>query len=264
MSEAVLLEREGAIATIVLNRPEVLNALNDKMVEGLLEAVTAVENDEAIRCVVIRGAGGSFIAGGDLKQFHEFLTDSKESGDEFPIKFEQVHSAIEIIRTMPKPVIASVHGPAAGFGVSLLSACDLVIAAENALFTLAYCLIGTSPDGGSTFHLPRAVGIKRAMEIAMLGDFLDADKALELGLINKVVPAADLAAETAKLAARLAKGPTHALANTKRLLNESFHSNLHDQLAREAEGFIDCTSTADFMEGISAFLEKRKAEFKGR
>lgn len=263
MNDTVLFERDGAVATIVLNRPQSLNALNDQMVEGLVACIREAGDNSAIRCVVIRGSGDAFMAGGDLKQFHSYLATQAETGDPFPINFGRIHAAIEQLRTMPKPVIASVHGPAAGFGVSLMTACDLVIAADNSIFTLAYCLIGTSPDGGSTYHLPRAVGMKRAMEIALLGDRFDAKTALDIGLINWAVAPGELAAETAKLAARLAAGPTHAYANTKLLLNRSLRSTLHDQLASEAEAFLDCTTTDDFKEGITAFLEKRKAQFTG-
>lgn len=263
MNDAVLIAREGAVAELILNRPEALNALNDEMVEGLLGAVTEVAADQGVRCVVIRGAGGCFMAGGDLKQFHEYLRTAADTGKPFPIDFDRAHGAIEGIRAMRKPVIASVRGPAAGFGMSLVCACDLAIAADDAFFTLAYCLIGASPDGGSTFHLPRAVGLKRAMEMALLGDRFDAAAALAAGLVNRVVPATELEAETAKLARRLAAGPTRALANTKRLLNESFHSGLREQLAREAGNFLECAGTADFAEGIDAFIGKRKAEFTG-
>lgn len=263
MNDAVLIERDGAVAELILNRPEAMNALNDEMVEGLLGAVTELAEDQGVRCVVIRGAGDRFMAGGDLKQFHEYLRTVVITGNPFPINFDRAHGAIEGIRGMRKPVIASVRGPAAGFGMSLVCACDLAIAADDAFFTLAYCLIGTSPDGGSTFHLPRAVGLKRAMEMALLGDRFDAEAALAHGLINRVVPATELVAETAKLARRLAAGPTRALANAKHLLNESFHSSLREQLDREAGYFLECTGTADFAEGIDAFINKRKAEFTG-
>jgi len=264
MNQTALLEIDGAIATVTLNRPEVLNALNDRMVEALQDAVTRIGEDRAIRCVVVRGSGGGFMAGGDLRQFHHYLTTARETGEPFPINFDRAHDVIGRLRALPLPVLASVHGPVAGFGFSLMSACDLVIAAEDSFFTLAYCLIGTSPDGGSTFHLPRAVGIKRAMEIALLGDRFKAPEALAAGLINRIVATDDLAAETARLAARLAAGPTAALGRTKALVNASFSRELSDQLAAEAENFLACARGPDFFEGISAFLEKRKPEFRGQ
>ena len=158
---------------------------------------------------------------------------------------------------MRKPVIASIRGSAAGVGMSLVLASDLAIAAEDAVFVLAYCQIGTSPDGGSTYSLPRTVGLKRAFEFALLNDRLDANGARGAGLINRVVPGAALDQETEKLAARLARGPAHAYANTKELLNGSLVRNLNDQLDAEAVSFAECAATDDFAEGIAAFIEKR-------
>ena len=160
-------------------------------------------------------------------------------------------------------MIASVRGAAAGFGLSLMLACDLAIAAEDAYFTLAYCLIGTSPDGGSTFALPRTVGCKKAMEIALLGDRFDAATAERLGLVNHVVPVALLEPETMKLATRLAAGPTAVYARTKALLTHSLSNTLESQLQREAEAFAQSAAEPDFEEGLRAFIGKRKASFKG-
>jgi 2-(1,2-epoxy-1,2-dihydrophenyl)acetyl-CoA isomerase len=265
MSDAVVLAAtHGAVRTITLNRPKALNALNRDLTLALRDAVFAAEQDRAIRCVVIRG-GEHFMAGGDLKWFHETL--GKHSASEIKVQFEafihEVHALIVSLRRMPKPVVASVSGAAAGFGLSLMLACDLVVVADNAYFTLAYSLIGVTPDGGSTFALPRIVGNKKAMEIALLGDRFDAAAAERLGLVNRVVPAASLEAETAKLAARLAAGPTAVYGRTKALLNGSLNASFESQLQREAEAFSQSATEPDFAEGIAAFIAKRKAEFKG-
>jgi 2-(1,2-epoxy-1,2-dihydrophenyl)acetyl-CoA isomerase len=265
MTEAVFLQVTDGVATVTLNRPEALNALSDDMIGALVAVMTRLEADEATRCVVVRGAGDHFMAGGDIKGFHGRLAETPaERSAHFRAKIHKLHPAIVSMRRMPKPVVASLQGAAAGFGLSLALATDLAIASEDAYFTLAYCLIGTSPDGGSSYHLPRIVGLRKAMEIALLGERFNAETARRLGLVNWVVPAADLEAETAKLAARLAGGPGHALGQTKALLNASFDNGLEAQLALEAESFAGCAATEDFAEGVSAFIEKRPATFQGK
>ena len=260
---AVLVFNSDGIATLTLNRPRALNALDRDLTVALREAVFAAEHDPAVRCVVIRG-GEHFMAGGDLKWFAGTL--ATQSSAAVRVQFEslihEVHAIVISLRRMPKPVLASVSGAAAGFGLSLMMACDLAIAADNAYFTLAYSLIGTSPDGGSTFALPRIVGQKQAMEIALLGDRFDAAAAERLGLVNRVVPVAALEAETRKLALRLASGPTAVYGRTKALLNRSVETPLEVQLQREAEAFSQSASEPDFAEGLSAFLEKRKPQWK--
>lgn len=264
MSEAlVLVAREGGVCTITMNRPQALNALNRELTLALREAVFAAEHDSAVRCLVLRG-GEHFMAGGDLKWFHETLKNAEST--KLRVQFEafihEVHALIVSLRRMPKPVVASVRGAAAGFGLSLMMASDLAIAADSAYFTLAYTSIGVSPDGGSTFALPRILGQKKAMEIALLSDRLDAASAERLGLVNRVVPLASLDQETGKLAARLAAGPTAVYARTKALLNGSLGSSLESQLQREAEAFAQSASEPDFKEGLAAFIEKRKPQWR--
>jgi 2-(1,2-epoxy-1,2-dihydrophenyl)acetyl-CoA isomerase len=258
----VLVAREGAVATITLNRPQALNALNRDLTLALVESVAAVETDERIRCVVLRG-GEHFMAGGDLKWF-KALSGGK-SGAENRAQFEgfihEAHAIILGLRRMPKPVIASVRGAVAGFGMSLMMATDLAIAADNAYFTLAYTLIGVSPDGGSTFALPRSVGQKKAMEIALLGERFDAAAAERLGLVNRVVPKEKLDEETAQLATRLSQGPTAVYGRTKALLAGSLGASLESQLQREAEAFAQSAAEPAFAEGLRAFLEKRKPQW---
>jgi 2-(1,2-epoxy-1,2-dihydrophenyl)acetyl-CoA isomerase len=264
--EPVLLSLDGPIATLTLNRPAALNALDEQMADALYAALVRVEHHKEARCLVVRGAGESFMAGGDVKAFAQAVSELSPT-DRQPT-FEQivgrVHASILVLRHLPLPVVAAVHGAVAGFGVSLMLACDLAIAADNAGFALAYCQIGTSPDGGATFHLPRAVGMKRAMEIALLGDRFDARAAEDIGLVNVVVPAANLEREVAKLAARLAAGPTAAYARTKELLTAAFDHNLATHLGWECDRFVASTATGDFAEGVTAFVEKRGAKFEGR
>ncbi len=264
-AKEILAQRSKSVLTLTLNRPQVLNAVNGPLTEQMFDALSAVENDARIRCVVIRGGGGNFMAGGDLKLFHGELDREADELRRFFEKFVyQVHPLIQVITRMPKPVVASVKGAVGGFGVSLMLACDLVIAADTSFYTMAYCSVGTSPDGSSTYFLPRAVGLKKAMELSLLCERFDAAAAKDLGMVNWVVPEKALAGETDKLARRLANGPTRAYGNTKKLLNASLHSTFDDQLQAEAENFAHCAGSLDFVEGITAFVEKRKAKFKGK
>ncbi len=259
---SVLTEIAQGVATVTLNRPDVLNALNDELAQSLHEALQAVAADERVRCVVISGAGENFMAGGDLMFFREKLPEIRATkGRELRAMFEHVHGTIHAIRGMPKPVLASVRGAAAGFGMSLMLSCDLAIATQSSKFTLAYCHIGASPDGGSTYFLPRVLGMKRAFEIALLGERFDAARAAELGLINRVVAEGELEQATAKLAGALARGPAAAYAKTKALLNGSLAAGLGEQLDLERDAFVEGAQSDDFAEGVTAFCEKRKPEF---
>jgi len=253
------------ITTLVMNRPQARNALSMDMRAQLCDALHDVEHDDNVRCVVLTGAGDHFMAGGDVKGMHESVVtkSAEEIRKEFLMRIHDLHPIMFAMRRMPKPVIASCRGAAAGAGVSMALACDLVLASDDAFFTLAYCHIGTSPDGSASFHLPRAVGIKRAMEIALLGDRFDAASAQQMGLINFVVPDAELAEKTQELATRLATGPTHVYGNTKKLLYQSLESEFEAQLQAEAESFADCAMRKDFLEGVTAFVEKRQPRFTG-
>ena len=262
MAKPVQTAIENGVASVTLNRPDVLNALNAEMAAALFETVSRLETDHTVRCVVITGAGGHFMAGGDIKFFRQWLdSDPNRDRKDFDELFDNVHGTIRVLRQMEKPVVASVRGAAAGFGVSLMAACDLSLVAENAVLTLAYCHLGASPDGGSTYYLPRMVGVKRAMELALLGEKFDAHRALEMGLATRVVAEAELERATSALAAHLSAGPVRAYANTKRLINASLHTEFNQQLDAEQESFIECAMTPDFAEGVTAFCEKRKPRF---
>jgi 2-(1,2-epoxy-1,2-dihydrophenyl)acetyl-CoA isomerase len=262
-SDSIRLGVADGVGTLTLDRPGFLNALDADMGHGLAGAVEALVEDPAVACLVVRGAGDHFMAGGDVKHFHGLLElepgARREAVGEMIVA---VHQAIRCIQSSPKPVLASVRGACAGFGVSLMAACDLALAADDAVFSLAYVRIGTSPDGGSTWFLPRAVGAKRAMELALLGDRFTAVEAHGYGLVNRVVPVVDLEAETARLAGRLAQGPAETLARTKRLVAGSLEASLEAQLTAEQACFLAAVDGPEFEEGVRAFVEKRPARFR--
>jgi len=256
---------DGSIATLTMNRPEARNALSMEMRTQLDEAFHQLEFDKSIRCIVLTGAGEHFMAGGDVKSFNDLLADTDPADIEpyFLHRIHDLHTMMFSMRRMPKPIVAKVRGAAAGAGVSLAAACDLVIASDDAFFTLAYCHIGTTPDGSSSFHLPRAIGIKRAMELTLLGDRYTAQQMADMGLVNFVVPTAEIDDACGKLAKRLANGPTHVYGNAKKLMYRSLENEFESQLQMEAEMFADCAKRGDFREGVAAFAEKRKANFTG-
>jgi 2-(1,2-epoxy-1,2-dihydrophenyl)acetyl-CoA isomerase len=262
MNDSILFAAEGGVATLTFNRPKLLNALDTSMVEGLEAAFDRIAADRSLRVVVLAGSGAGFMAGGDIKMFTG-LTE-KTPAERQPV-FERFihrfHPVILAMRRLPLPIVARVHGAVAGVGMSLMMACDLAVAAEDSYYTHANFHRGTTPDGGSTWFLPRHVGSKKAMEIALLGDRFDAAAALRLGLVNEVVPTAQLDAHVDALAQRLAKGPREAYARTKRLLQASSTASLPDQLTAEAENFAACTATEDFAEGVAAFIGKRPPRF---
>ncbi len=259
----VTYELNAHVATLTLNRPEALNALNLAMIDDLREYSARAAFDPQVRAVVLRAAGDHFMAGGDLKWFRDQLAlPPQERQQRFEALIAAVHGSVLTLKGMGKPAIAAVHGAVAGFGMSLMMACDLVVAADNAYFTLAYSNIALSPDGGATWSLPRQVGLKQAMEIALLGERFDAARARELGLINRVVALADLASASEALAQRLAVGPTAALARTKALLNQSLGTSLETQLQAEQRAFAACGAEPDFSEGLAAFFERRPAAYE--
>ncbi len=261
-NDTVLYEVRDHVAHLTLNRPKSLNALNLDMIEALRLTTARAEVDPDVRSILLTGAGEHFMAGGDLKWFREQLTlPPQQRQPLFERVIGDVHQSTQQLRRCGKPVVAAVRGAVAGFGLSLMLAADLVVAAEDAYFTLAYCNIGLSPDGGATWSLPRAVGMKRAAEIALLGDRFDARQALDWGMVNRVVAVAELMPQAETLALRLAGGPAEALAHTKRLLNTSLDNTLAEQLHGEQRAFASCGVNADFSEGLAAFFEKRAPRF---
>ncbi|MGB8436718.1 MAG: enoyl-CoA hydratase-related protein [Burkholderiales bacterium] len=262
--DTVLTERDGAVAIVTLNRPKSLNALNFELADALGDAMHALEADPAVRCVILRGAGGHFMAGGDIDTFAADLdAEVHRRAAGFRHGIHAAHAAIIAMRRMPKPVIASVDGAAAGAGLSFALAADFAVLSDRAYLVSGYLQLGTTPDCGMTFTLPRVLGTRKAMELLMLPERIDAPTALALGLANRVVPAPDLAAETLQLARRLAAGPTLAFGELKRLMRESAHNGLDAQLAAEIESFGACAVTEDFKEGVRAFAAKRPPRFAG-
>ncbi|MBN9368447.1 MAG: enoyl-CoA hydratase/isomerase family protein [Comamonadaceae bacterium] len=253
----LIVTRQGAIATLVFNRPAALNALDLPMAQALLAAVQAIAADPGVRAVVLKGAGRAFIAGGDLATLQ--ANPAQGARD----LLAPLNATLQLLQQIDAPVIAQVHGAAAGGGLSLMLMCDFVLAAEGTKFNLAYINLGTSCDVGGSWALPRLVGLRHALEIALLGDNFSTDDALRLGLVNRVLPAAELDSATHALAERLAHGPTKAYGQMRRLLRTSFDRDLPAQLAAEAQAFDTCAHTQDMREGIEAFFAKRKPQFIG-
>jgi 2-(1,2-epoxy-1,2-dihydrophenyl)acetyl-CoA isomerase len=260
---AVNLTVAEGLATIELNRPDALNAWDVALGEELKAAVERVAGDDAVRAVLVRGAGRAFSSGADLKDLggRDMTPDGRP--DLRSVLAGTYHPIITGIRRMPKPVVAAVTGPAVGIGLSLALSCDLVVAAESAYFLLAFVNIGLVPDGGSSLFVPARVGFTRAAELAMLGERVSAPQALEWGLVNRVVPDDALSSEAEALARRLAAGPTQSYAGTKRQLNATVFGRLDEQLELEADVQQEMAGSSDFTEGVSAFVQKRQAVFTG-
>jgi len=263
-AQTVKVLRESGVAIIELNRPEALNAWNRKFGEDLLAAVQGAADDPEVRAVLIRGAGRGFSSGADLKDMsgRDELTPEGHV-DVHTTLTKRYHPIIRGIRLMEKPVIAAVHGPAVGIGLSLALSCDLILAAESAYFLLAFVNIGLVPDGGSSLFVPSRVGFTRALEMSMLGERILAPRALEWGLINAVHADDEIHAAAEALAKRLAAGPTRSYAATKRQLNNWLYSRMEEQLALEADLQQEMAGSGDFIEGVTAFMQKRPAQFGG-
>src|SRR5215471_8664206 len=260
--ETVNLYRRGGAAKIELNRPETRNAWNKQFAVDVVGAIRAAGDDPGVRAVVITGAGRGFSSGADLKAS---LAEDGESGrpNVYRRLTELYHPIIVGVRELPKPVVAAVHGAAAGIGASLALACDLVVAAESAYFLLAFVNIGLVPDGGSSLLVPARVGFARAAEMAMLGERVSARQAVEWGLINRAWPDEEFAARAEELLTRLADGPTRAHAGIKRQLNNWLYQRMGEQLEFEAKIQQEMGASGDFAEGVKAFTEKRKPRFSG-
>jgi 2-(1,2-epoxy-1,2-dihydrophenyl)acetyl-CoA isomerase len=249
-----------AVATITLDRPDAMNSLTTELKVALLDALRRAADDRAIRAVLLTGAGRAFCAGQDLREHAGNLEAGRGLDDTVRRHYNPV---VELLTTMPKPVVAAVNGVAAGAGASLAFACDLRVASEKAKFALAFTGVGLAPDSGASWTLQRLVGLGRAAELLLLGEPLDAARALELGLVTRVVPADDVLKTAYELAARLAQGPTVAYAATKRALAHAATHALPDALALEADLQDECAATRDHREATRAFLAKQRPAFTG-
>jgi 2-(1,2-epoxy-1,2-dihydrophenyl)acetyl-CoA isomerase len=259
--EHLIWEQDGGAARITLNRPETLNAWHADFGRELKQAIEVDAADPSVRALLITGAGRGFSSGADLKAGFDPAEDGKP--DILKELNETYHPIMEALRGLEKPVVAAVNGPAVGIGASLAFACDLILAAESAYFGLAFVNIGLMPDGGSTLFVPTAVGKARAFQLALLGERVEAARALDWGLINFVHPDDRLLGEADALVKRLAAGPTRSYASSKKALNRMLYPDLRGQLSLEADLQHALARTHDFQEGALAFIEKREPAFQG-
>jgi 2-(1,2-epoxy-1,2-dihydrophenyl)acetyl-CoA isomerase len=261
---AVLLDVTDGVGWITLNRPKAYNAINTDLAERLLDAVIRCDEDDEVRALVITGKGPSFCSGGDIRQMMDAVARDGDAAVFLKRLTVSLHEATATVAHMSKPVIMAVNGAAAGAGFSLALAGDLVLAGENARFTVAYTAIGLAPDGSSTFTLPRLIGPKRAFELICTNRPLSANEARELGLVSHVFPTAQFIEKVREYAVSVAQGPTVALGYAKKLLTLSAQSSLETQMEHERRAIAACGRTGDFREGADAFFAKRPAKFQGR
>jgi 2-(1,2-epoxy-1,2-dihydrophenyl)acetyl-CoA isomerase len=260
--ETVIYELKDTVATVTMNRPDALNALSLQLTRDLGAAFRLAAADNA-RAIILTANGRAFCSGGDLREMKTLWEREGRIEAFLEGPLGALHDVIRLIRETPMPFVAAVNGVCAGAGVNFALACDIVIAAEDAFFREAFVRIGLSPDCGGTFFLPRAVGEKMAAELLMTGDSVSAERAAAIGMINRVVPAAELQAEAAAMAARLAAGPTASIGRIKQMLNASFSNDLSSQLALEHRCQIESGRSPDFKEGVTAFFDKRSPIFRG-
>ncbi|WGD33681.1 enoyl-CoA hydratase-related protein [Olleya sp. YS] len=258
-NNSILLKIENKVAYITLNRSEVFNSFNREMAFSLHDTLDACENNDDIRAIVLTGNGKAFCAGQDLKE----VTDPELNPGFKKILEEHYNPIITRIRAIKKPIIAAVNGVAAGAGANIALACDIVVAHEKVSFIQAFSLIGLVPDSAGTFFLPRLIGFQKALALAMLGDKISAEKAEKMGMIYKVIPLENFEEEVNKLAVKLANMPTKALGLIKELYNKSMTNDLESQLALESKLQIEAAQSNDYAEGVAAFIEKRKPNFRG-
>jgi 2-(1,2-epoxy-1,2-dihydrophenyl)acetyl-CoA isomerase len=261
--ETILYEVGNNVAIITMNRPDALNALSQQLVAELPEAIKKAVEDEA-RAVVLTGAGRAFCAGGDLREMQQIAQKEGKIEAFFEAPLKMLHECILLIRETPLPFIAAVNGVCAGAGTNFALACDLVFASDTAAFNEGFVKIGLTPDCGGSFFLPHSVGEKLAAEIFMTGESIPAQRALQIGMINRVLGAEHLMSEAVATAERLALAPTGAIGRIKKLINASFSNTLQQQLEMEHKFQIESGQSQDFKEGVMSFFEKRPPQFSGK
>ncbi len=262
MSDDVLLEEcDGAVAVITLNRPRSKNALNNALISALSQALSRCSEDPSVRAIVLTGAGGSFCAGADLKSA---FAENPNMLDQLESIIDRYHAMIRAIVGAPKPVIGMVDGAAVGFGCDLALACDMRLISTEAYFQEKFVKIGLMPDGGGTFWLPRLIGIGRAMEYILSGEPITAEKALSMGIANRMLPASELKAQTLELARTLAKGPPLAFAEIKKSVRASLGGTIDTALEMERAGQLKCLRSNDSIEGVMSWMQKRDPVFQGK
>ena len=254
----VVVSREGAVSTLALNRPAVLNSVNAELAAELLVAVREAASDETVRCVVLTGSGKGFCAGGDMRTAAELVTSGADPRPFFGAITGDLHETVLALRHAPKPVVAAINGAVGGIGLSLAAACDFRLMAAGAKVKVAYTTVGLVPDGGWTATVARLLGLGEATRLLLLDPVLDAGRALELGLVHEVVPDEMLPTRAAEFAAQLASGPTLAFAHTKELLNASLLGDLEAVLKRERDAILERCGSAEFRERLAAFLGGRR------
>ena len=262
MSESLLTVIDGPIARITFNRPEVRNAVNQEMINKMRDFLQRIENDTAVRAVVISGAGEHFMSGGDVSGFQDALSKTNEERRrDFEARVQNAGGLFAVLGRLRQPVVASVRGAVAGAALGFVTGADFALCADNSIFILSHVRIGASPDGASSFYLPRAVGVRKAKELALLGGKMEAQEALACGVVNWVVPDAEVVPRTEALLRKLVDAPRLSVQWAKKLMDVSLHNTLERQLQLEAEGFAAAAGTDDFSEGVRAFMCKRPPKF---
>jgi 2-(1,2-epoxy-1,2-dihydrophenyl)acetyl-CoA isomerase len=256
----IVVTNVDGVATVRLNDPGSLNALSVEMANALRSALSELAQDSSVRVLVLTGTGRGFCAGGDVQSFY----DNRDDPDEvMAAVIAGLHGAVQVLLDVPFPTVAAINGVVAGAGMGVAMATDLAIATEDAIFTMAYTGIGVSPDGSSTYFLPRLVGTRVAMDMILTNRRMSAAEAVDLGLINRAVSSEDFDSEVSALAEKLARGPTRAYVRSRHLLRSSLGNDPVAQMEAEGQGIMAAGETKDFYEGISAFIEKRRPTFTG-